>query len=96
MDYSKINFNLPVAMPKSIHTTQYTVLLELLAEARSRSGVTQIELAKRLKMTQSSVSKVERGERRLDVIELHAWCQALDTPFRTMMSELDNRLSRHR
>lgn len=83
-------------MPKSIHTTQYTVLLELLAEARSRSGVTQIELAKRLKMTQSSVSKVERGERRLDVIELHAWCQALDTPFRTMMSELDNRLSRHR
>jgi transcriptional regulator with XRE-family HTH domain len=83
-------------MRKSIHSAQYAVLLELLAEARSRTNLTQIDLAKRLKMTQSSVSKVERGERRLDVIELHAWCQALGTPFRTMMSDLDNRLSRHR
>ena len=83
-------------MLKSIHTAQYAVLLEVLAEARSRSGVTQIELAELLKMTQSSISKVERGERRLDVIELHAWCQVLGTPFRTMMSDLDKRLSQLR
>jgi len=83
-------------MTKSIYTTQYAILLELLAKTRAHSGVTQNELAKRLKMTQSSVSKVERGERRLDVIELHAWCRALGAPFKTVMSELDQRLGKER
>jgi transcriptional regulator with XRE-family HTH domain len=83
-------------MRKSIYTTQYAVFLEVLNEARARSGVTQIQLAERLQMTQSSISKVERGERRLDVVELHAWCKAIGASFRSMMSELDKRLDRGR
>jgi transcriptional regulator with XRE-family HTH domain len=83
-------------MKKSIHTNHYAVFLEVLVEARSRSGVTQIELAKRVQMTQSAISKVERGERRLDVVELHEWCQAIGASFRAFTAELDNRLSRKR
>ncbi|WP_431830664.1 helix-turn-helix domain-containing protein [Caulobacter radicis] len=35
-----------------------------------KSGLTQAELAMRLRKSQSYVSKYERGERRIDVIEL--------------------------
>jgi transcriptional regulator with XRE-family HTH domain len=36
-----------------------------------------VELAKRLKVTQSQVSKCERGEVRLDLVQLRTHCQAL-------------------
>jgi transcriptional regulator with XRE-family HTH domain len=54
---------------KSIYSAEYKLLLELLIRARKEAGTTQQELAKQLKRPQSFVSKVERGERRLDVIE---------------------------
>ena len=76
-------------MRKSIHTTQYRALLKLLIKARETRGITQVMLARRLQMTQSAVSKVERGERRLDVVELHTWCAALGVPFVKFAGELD-------
>lgn len=44
-------------------------LRELLVEARKRAHLTQAALAERLSRPQSFVSKYERGERRLDVVE---------------------------
>lgn len=41
----------------------------MLIEARKSKRLTQVALAERLKRPQSFVSKYERGERRLDVIE---------------------------
>ena len=79
-------------MQKSIHTTRYRVLLDLLVQARRDVKLTQAELAARLGMTQSSVSKVERGERRLDVVELHDWCRALHHPFATFTAAFDRRV----
>ena len=48
----------------------YLRLQELLVEARHARGFTQAEIADQLQVPQSFVSKYERGERRLDVIEL--------------------------
>jgi transcriptional regulator with XRE-family HTH domain len=79
-------------MRKSIHTSQYKTLLKLLIRVREARGITQVTLARRLQMTQSAVSKVERGERRLDVIELHTWCAALRVPFLQFADELDSEL----
>jgi transcriptional regulator with XRE-family HTH domain len=79
-------------MRKSIHSSPYKLLLELLISRREESGVTQVQLAKRLRMTQSSVSKIERGERRLDVVELHQWCAALRISFTDFTAELDRRM----
>ena len=50
---------------------------ELLVLARKTADLTQSELAARLKRPQSFVSKYERGERRLDVIEFRAVACAL-------------------
>jgi transcriptional regulator with XRE-family HTH domain len=42
---------------------------KLLVAAREESGLTQVQVAERLRKPQSYVSKIERGERRLDIIE---------------------------
>lgn len=54
-------------------------LRNLLISERKRYGLTQVELAERLGKPQSFVSKYERGERRLDVIEFIEVATALGT-----------------
>ncbi len=56
-------------MPKSTFTSDYESFRLLLIEARSSANLTQASLAAKLGRPQSYVSKYERGERRLDVIE---------------------------
>lgn len=79
-------------MSKSIHNTKYRLFCELLIETRQKAGVTQVQLARRLRWTQSSVSKVERGERRLDIIELSAWTAAIGISLHTFTVALERRL----
>lgn len=62
---------------KSIHTEAYIYLLDLLVKLRGETGLTQSQVAKRLNRPQSFVSKFERGERRLDVIEFLEVCRLL-------------------
>ena len=57
-------------MPRSLFSAPYGELLCLLAKARRDAGLRQVDLAGRLGKPQSFVSKVERGERRIDVVEL--------------------------
>lgn len=62
---------------RPLHTPDYEILISLLKQARKDAGLTQVELALRLNVDQSLVSKVERRERRLDVAELRVYCGAL-------------------
>ncbi len=64
-------------MTKSVFTERYDHFRHLLIEARKAAGLSQAELAKRLERLQSYVSKYERGERRLDVIEFLEVAEAL-------------------
>lgn len=57
-------------MPRSLFSKPYGELLRVLVSARRDAGLRQVDLAARLGKPQSFVSKIERGERRLDVIEL--------------------------
>lgn len=54
---------------KAMYTKEYENFRNLLLKARRDSGLTQAQVADRLSRPQSFVSKYERGERRLDVIE---------------------------
>ncbi len=81
-------------MQKSIHSADYDAFLASLRSARKATGLTQIDLAERLQVTQSTVSKSERGERRLDVVELRQWCRALGVDFQDFCCKLDQKLSR--
>lgn len=64
-------------MTKSVFSTNYDRFRSLLVGARIEVGLTQAELAGRLSRPQSFVSKYERGERRLDVIEFVQVAQAI-------------------
>ncbi|WP_033482646.1 helix-turn-helix domain-containing protein [Xanthomonas citri] len=64
--------------PKSIHRSEYQTLLELLVEIRNKAGLKQAELAEELGRPQSYVSAVERGGRRLDLLQLYEYCRACD------------------
>ena len=64
-------------MAKAKFSPFYRRLCRLLADARKRAGLQQTEVAKRLGRPQSYVSKVESGERRLDVAEYVEIVQAV-------------------
>ena len=75
-------------MTKSVFTSRYDQFRNLLIEARKQAEVTQVDLAKRLSRPQSYVSKFERGERRLDVIEFLDVAEALGIDPYKFLAEL--------
>lgn len=60
-----------------VQPKEYEVVGAALAAARDRAGLTQAQLAKRLGKPQSFVSNYERGQRRIDVLELLRIVEAL-------------------
>ena len=64
-------------MPKSVFREEYNQFRQMLIEARKVAKLTQIELSIKLSRPQSYVSKYERGERRLDLIEFLEVAEAL-------------------
>jgi transcriptional regulator with XRE-family HTH domain len=64
-------------MANSTHNSDYQLLLTVLKSERERLGITQTDLADRLGNTQTFVSKCERGERRIDAVELVEFAEAL-------------------
>ncbi len=79
-------------MSQSTHNPDYQLLLTVLKSVRKRAGVSQVELAVRLGNTQTFVSKCERGERRIDAVELVEFAEALGVPPLELLGEyLDRR-----
>lgn len=62
---------------KGIPDKAEQALLQMLRRMRIDAGVTQADLATRLGVPQSVISKYESGERRLDILELRQVCRAL-------------------
>lgn len=79
-------------MEKSIYTREYRAVTRLLRRTRENSGMTQVELAEALGQSQSFVSKCERGECRLDVIQLRTVCRALGVSLREFVERLEREL----
>lgn len=63
---------------KALRTAAHQALLRILVRARDRADFTQTELAHRLGRSQSWVSNIERGERRLEAIEFAQLCRELN------------------
>jgi transcriptional regulator with XRE-family HTH domain len=65
-------------MAKAKFSAAYDHLRSLLVKARENAGLRQEDVAHRLKRPQSYVSKIELGERRLDVVEYIEFAQAIE------------------
>jgi transcriptional regulator with XRE-family HTH domain len=79
-------------MGKSIHSAEYKVFLAVLRKARERAELTQEDVANRLGKTQTYISKCERGERRIDVLELRAFCGAFGISLKHFVGLLERKL----
>ena len=58
------------SMSKSVYSKDYKVIIERLKTARVNAGLSQQAVADKLGKPQSYISKIESGERRLDVAEM--------------------------
>ncbi len=63
-------------MPTSIYHPRYQALRDALMAARMAAGLTQVQMAERLGVGQSYVSKIERGESYVDLMTFVDWCAA--------------------
>ena len=75
-------------MPKSTFSPAFTVMAQALINARAKAGFKQSDLAERLGRPQSFVSKLERGERRLDLIEFIVVARALNADAAALLCEV--------
>lgn len=64
-------------MPKSVYTDAHAILVETLIAARKDAGLLQEDVANRLGKNQSYISNIERGQRRVDVLEFVALARAM-------------------
>jgi transcriptional regulator with XRE-family HTH domain len=78
---------------KSVFTEEYETVLQQLIIARKKAAITQHELALKLAKPQSFVSKYERRERRLDVVELVLIARALEFDPCLIIRGIEARLS---
>ena len=77
-------------MEKSVFNQDYTLFLSYLRYVRQSAGLTQKQVAERIQQTQSFVSKCERGERRIDVIELLVISEAMGISMEDFIHQLKN------
>ena len=86
----------PQVLPQKwpMHSSEQAAMLRMLVQLRGAAGVTQTTLAARLGITQSEVSKFERGERALDVLRLRIWLRALGVEWTLFAAVLDQVLGR--
>lgn len=79
-------------MPKSVFTDAYQALLATLVAARKRSGMTQVQLSEALGKPQPFVSNIERGIRRLDLIEFVVIARAMDADPKELFAQVLKKL----
>ena len=75
-------------MTKSVFTKKYKLFLDLLIAQREEKGLSQRELSRKLRRVQTFVSKYERGERRLDVIEFLKIAKVLEADPHEIIDQL--------
>jgi transcriptional regulator with XRE-family HTH domain len=79
-------------MPKTIFGGSHVHLVETLKDARARAGLRQEDLAARIGRDQTFVSLIERGQRRVDVIEFFEIARALGADPVALFKELANKV----
>ena len=75
---------------KSIHDPRYRALINALADERKRLNISQLELADKIGLHQSDISKIELFERRLDVLEFSDFLEVYRVKDNLKLHELVN------
>ena len=79
-------------MDKKIYNKKWKVFREVLRIERKHHYISQKSLAKKLGIEQSYISKTEIGDRRLDIIELIEYCDAMGLTLTDFVFRMEGRL----
>lgn len=79
-------------MDKELYLNRWKIFREVLKMERKNRNVSQESLAKMLGIKQSYISKTEIGDRRLDVIELLEYCDAMGITLTDFVFRMEGRL----
>jgi transcriptional regulator with XRE-family HTH domain len=80
-------------MKRSVKEIQQKKLQELLKKSRHEKDIRQVELAQKLGVPQSYISKYEAGDRRLDILELRHICEAIGISLQEFIRKLEDSLN---
>ena len=69
-------------MSKFQYSKIHAHIIEKIKEARFDADLTQVELAKKLKLHQGAISKLERMDRMINAVELALIADALNKPIK--------------
>ena len=81
---------------KSIHKSKYSVLLHHLHALRTTVGLPQVDLRAALQRPQLYVSDVERGSRRMDLLQLRELCNACGSSLTEFVNKFEQELEEAR
>ena len=73
---------------KSIYDPNYIAMIDHLKQVRKSQGITQMTLADSIDWNHRDISKVENFTRRLDLIELCYWLDALQYDLETFLKDI--------
>lgn len=76
-------------MSKTLYRPENTILRSQLRRAREAAGLTQVDLSDAIGKSQTFVSDVERGVRRLDTVELWEMCLAMGLDLTAFVAEFE-------
>jgi transcriptional regulator with XRE-family HTH domain len=80
-------------MFKSLNSKEYNVFLKTFYSLRLGTGIKQVDLANKLDVPQSFISKIENGERRVDLLELKQIVEALGVTLTDFVVEFEKNLN---
>ncbi len=75
---------------KSIYSKQHIALRDFWIDRRKELGLSQVELAEKITVVQSLIAKIETGDRRLDIVEMVDYAQALEVDPHTIIDLIIN------
>ena len=74
-------------MTKAIFSKDHLYTVEQLKKARHEASLDQVEVAKLLGKTQPHISKIEAGQRRLDIVQLKEFAKIYRKPLDFFISK---------
>jgi transcriptional regulator with XRE-family HTH domain len=80
-------------MSRPLSSDAYKAMIDRLVDARRAAGIRQVELAERLGKPQSFISKVERRERRIDVVEFVIIARAIGADAANLFAQVSEFIS---
>jgi predicted transcriptional regulator len=86
----KIGFVMYIKFRKSIYAKQHTALRDFWIDRRKELNLSQAELANKLNVIQSLIGKIETGDRRLDIVEMIDYAEALEVDPHTVIDLIIN------